>query len=110
MLFGLELSTYSLSRQTSTIINMSFACGLFALKRSARELSEWALFVYGRERYYEGRETLGLGPEVFRTTEGHTVRVAPFVSRDYKLRNYALTDVMLFIRSDTELVVIEYRT
>lgn len=110
MLFGLELSMYAVSGQTSTIVSMSFTCGLFSLRKSAQELSEWALQVYGRERYYEGRETLGLGPEVFPRTEGQTVRVAPFVSRDYKLRNYSLTDVRLFMRPDTELVVIEYRT
>jgi len=110
LLFRLELARYHVSSGTRAILHISFTSGLLTLRKSAQELSEWALSVYGRERYYEGRKTLGLGPERFPRTEGHTLWVAPFVSRDYRLRNYAETDVMLFISPDIELIPIEYRS
>jgi hypothetical protein len=90
-----------------TSLSLSFCSGLLTLSASRDELSAWALSVYGQERFSKDDS---LRERQYPYREGNTVHIAPFVYRDYLMRNYAETSVILFLQSDTKFASIKLRS
>jgi hypothetical protein len=112
MLLGLELVHYLAHYELKGTLNepvglsLSFTSGFFTLNASRDELSSWALAVYGKKRF---RQDDAFGAKRYPYREGETVYIAPFVYRDYLLRNYAETTVVLSFQTDIKVVLIDLR-
>ncbi len=98
--FGLALVHYQVKRQSFSpgiqSITLTFTCGLLSLSRAKEELSRWAVNVAGKSSL-----TDTLLKESYPHREGDTTFVAPYVYRDYRLRNFAETHVSIHIQPTT---------
>jgi hypothetical protein len=108
MLSGLELVRYQLKGTLNEPVglSLSFTSGFLTLNASRDELSSWALAVYGKERF---RQDDAFAARRYPYREGETVYIAPFVYRDYLLRNYAETTVVLSFHTDIKCILIDLR-
>lgn len=93
------------AQRVASAVSLSFTSGLLSLNASRNRLSGWALDLYGRDRFAESASTRRRFPYA----EGNTLYIAPFVSRDRTLRNYAETSVFLTLRPETKFTTIAFR-